>query len=165
VITGRLRYPGKRKQNTIFALVERDGKVKSTHITGKNFFNIKKAFKNHLDTNANLTTDEHKKFCKIGQQYASHEAVNRGRKEYARGHVNANTIEGVFSIFKRGMTGIYQHCDSKHLHRYLLAKPKMIQGMHFCIPWGFNNRHRFIPYPLSNRRCGPPNGPNLFPLC
>ena len=42
------RYPGKRKQNTIFALVERDGKVKSTHLTGQNFFNIKKAFKKHL---------------------------------------------------------------------------------------------------------------------
>jgi ISXO2-like transposase domain len=113
------RYPGKRKQNTIFALVERDGKVKSTHITGKNFFNVKKAFKNHLDTSANLMTDAHKKFRKIGKQYAGHETVNHGRKEYARGTVNTNTIEGVFSIFKRGVTGIYQHCSSKHLHRYL----------------------------------------------
>ncbi len=52
-------------------------------------------------------TDEHKKFRKIGQKYANH-----GRKEYARGNVNTNTIEGVFSIFKRGMTGIYQHCPS-----------------------------------------------------
>jgi len=113
------RYPGKRKQNTIFALVERDGKVKSTHITGKNFFNIKKAFRTHLDDSANLMTDEHKKFRKIGQKYASHETVNHGAKEYARGNVNTNTIEGVFGIFKRGMTGIYQHCESKHLHRYL----------------------------------------------
>jgi transposase-like protein len=113
------RYPGKRKQNTIFALVERDGKVKSTHITGKNFFNIKKAFKKHLDTSANLMTDEHKKFRKIGKQYASHETINHGSKEYARGNVNTNTIEGVFSIFKRGMTGVYQHCNHKHLHRYL----------------------------------------------
>ena len=88
----------------------------STHITGKNhrqespariFSNIKKAFKNHLDASANLMTDEHKKFRKIGQKYANH-----GRKEYARGNVNTNTIEGVFSIFKRGMTGIYQHCPS-----------------------------------------------------
>ncbi len=112
------RYPGKRKQNTIFALVERDGSVKSTHVTGKNFAGIKRAFKNHLDTSANLMTDEHKKFRNIGKGYASHETVNHGRKEYARGNVNTNT-EGVFSIFKRGMTGIYQHCDAKHLHRYL----------------------------------------------
>ena len=76
------RYPGKRKQNTIFALVERDGKVKSTHITGKNFFNIKKTFRNYLDASANLMTDEHKKFRNIGKDYASHDTVNHGRKEY-----------------------------------------------------------------------------------
>src|SRR6266478_6593474 len=59
----------------------RDGKVKSTRITGKNFFNVKKAFKNHLDTSANLMTDEHKKFRKIGKKFASHQTVNHGRKE------------------------------------------------------------------------------------
>jgi hypothetical protein len=64
-------------------------------------------------------TDEHKKFRNIGKQFASHETVNHGRKEYARGIVNTNTIEGVFSIFKRAMTGIYQHCSSAHLHRCL----------------------------------------------
>lgn len=120
------KKPGARKvrggfaaKNTIFALVQRNGKVKSTHITGKNFHNVKKAFKQHLDSSANLMTDEHKKFRKIGQNYASHETVNHGAKEYARGNVNTNTIEGVFSIFKRGMIGTYQHCDSDHLHRYL----------------------------------------------
>jgi transposase-like protein len=120
------RKPGMKKgrggfghKNTVLALVERDGKVKSTHITGKSFFNVKKAFKKNMDKTANLMTDEHKKFRKIGQNYASHETVNHGAKEYARGNVNTNTIEGVFSIFKRGMIGTYQHCDAKHLHRYL----------------------------------------------
>ena len=113
------RYPGKRKQNTIFALVERGGQVRSTHITGKNFAGVKRAFKKHISPEANLMTDEHKKFLNIGKNYASHATVNHGRKEYARGNVNTNTIEGVFSIFKRGMIGTYQHCDAKHLHRYL----------------------------------------------
>jgi transposase-like protein len=116
------RFPGKRKQNTIFALVERDGRVKSTHVshlTSKSFGDIKRAFRNHLDADANLMTDEHKKFRKIGKSFASHETVNHGRKEYARGNVNTNTIEGVFSVFKRGMIGVYQHCDTSHLHRYL----------------------------------------------
>jgi hypothetical protein len=45
--------------------------------------------------------------------------VNHFEKEYARGDVTTNTVEGVFSIFKRGMEGIYQHCDASHLHRYL----------------------------------------------
>jgi transposase-like protein len=110
---------GFRHKNTVLALVERDGKVKSTHITGKNFAGVKRAFRKHMDKGANLMTDEHKKFRKIGQQYVSHETVNHGAKEYARGNVNTNTVEGVFSIFKRGMTGVYQHCDAKHLHRYL----------------------------------------------
>jgi len=93
--------------------------VKSTHITGKNFYNVKKALCTHMDTSANLMTDEHKKFCNIGKQFASHQTINHGAKEYARGDVCTNTVEGVFSIFKRGMTGVYQHCQSKHLHRYL----------------------------------------------
>jgi transposase-like protein len=111
------RYPGKRKQNTILALVERNGEVRSTVVT--NFTQIKRAFKKHVSPDANLMTDEHKKFRKIGKQFVSHETVNHGRKEYARGNVNTNTIEGVFSIFKRGMTGVYQHCGKQHLHRYL----------------------------------------------
>jgi transposase-like protein len=118
------RKPGMKKgrggfghKNTVLALVERDGKVKSVTVT--NFTQVKRTFRKHLDKSANLMTDEHKKFRKIGQNYASHETVNHGAKEYARGNVNTNTIEGVFSIFKRGMTGIYQHCNSKHLHRYL----------------------------------------------
>jgi transposase-like protein len=113
------RYPGKRKQNTILALVERDGKVKSTHITGKSFHNVKKAFRTHMDASANLMTDEHKMFRNIGKQFASHQTINHGNKEYARGDVSTNVVEGVFSNFKRGMTGVYQHCESKHLHRYL----------------------------------------------
>jgi ISXO2-like transposase domain len=72
----------------------------------QNFFNVKKTFKTHLDTSANLMTDEHKKFRKIGRSYASHETVHHGRNEYARGIVRANTIEGVFSISKRGMTDV-----------------------------------------------------------
>jgi hypothetical protein len=118
------RFPGKRKLNTIFALVQRDGAVKSVHITGKNFAGIKRAFRQHLDRSANLVTDEQKKFRNIGQQFESHQTVKHGQKEYSRplelmdGNVHINTIEGVFGIFKRGMTGVYQHCESKHMHRY-----------------------------------------------
>jgi hypothetical protein len=53
------------------------------------------------------------------ERFASHETVKHSAKEYARGDVHTNTIEGAFSIFKRGMRGIYQHCAEKHLHRYL----------------------------------------------
>jgi hypothetical protein len=51
--------------------------------------------------------------------FALHETVKHTAKEYVRGDVHINTAEGYFSIFKRGMRGVYQHCREKHLHRYL----------------------------------------------
>jgi transposase-like protein len=117
--SGWKRRGGFANKNTVFALVQRDGQMKSTHITCKNFAGVKRAFKNNLSPEANLMTDEHRKFRNIGKQYASHEVVNHSKYEYVRGDVSNNTIEGAFSIFKRGMIGIYQHFESKHLHRYL----------------------------------------------
>jgi hypothetical protein len=64
-------------------------------------------------------TDEHIMYRRIGREFAEHSAVHHYNKEYVRGDVTTNTIEGAFSIFKRGMRGVYQHCREKHLHRYL----------------------------------------------
>jgi len=50
---------------------------------------------------------------------AEHEMVNHFANEYVRGEAHTNTLEGYFSIFKRGMKGVYQHCSEKHLHRYV----------------------------------------------
>jgi hypothetical protein len=66
-----------------------------------------------------LMTDEARHYLKVGKMFASHESVMHSQEEYVRGNVHTNTIEGVFSLFKRGMRGIYQHCGEKHLHRYL----------------------------------------------
>jgi hypothetical protein len=66
-----------------------------------------------------LHTDESGLYRNIDGFVAKHEAVNHGDKEYARGDVHVNSVEGYFSIFKRGMRGVYQHCSEKHLHRYL----------------------------------------------
>ena len=54
-----------------------------------------------------------------GPESRSHETINHSAREYARGDVTTNSVEGFFSIFKRGMKGVYQHCQEKHLHRYL----------------------------------------------
>ncbi len=66
-----------------------------------------------------LMTDEHVTYPRVAATYAGHETVQHGKKEYVRGDVHTNTIEGFFSIFKRGMKGVYQHCAEHHLHRYL----------------------------------------------
>jgi transposase-like protein len=120
------RKPGKAKgragwghKNTVFALVERGGKVRSQHITGKTFDGVKAALKANVSPDANLMTDEASMYANVGQQFASHQTVNHSKKEYVRGNAHTNTVEGVFSVFKRGMVGTYQHCTADHLHRYL----------------------------------------------
>jgi hypothetical protein len=55
----------------------------------------------------------------IDKDFAAHETVNHGKKEYARGDVTTNFVEGYFSVVKRGMTGVYQHCSAQHFQRYL----------------------------------------------
>ncbi len=64
-------------------------------------------------------TDEASMYNNVGKLFASYGRVNHYYKEYVRGNVHTNTIEGFFSVFKRGMKGIYQHCRENHLHRYL----------------------------------------------
>ncbi len=73
----------------------------------------------NVDREARLATDEASLYRFAGQHLRAHCAVNHGAGEYVRGDVHTNTIEGYFSIFKRGMRGIYQHCGKQHLHRYL----------------------------------------------
>ena len=62
-------------------------------------------------------TDMH--YRNVGREFSRHWRINHGRKEYVRGPKHTNTVEGYFSIFKRGMKGVYQHCSEKHLDRYL----------------------------------------------
>lgn len=64
-------------------------------------------------------TDEAGVYRRVGQEFASHDFVTHSKDEYVRGTVHTNTVEGYYSIFKRGMKGVYQHCAEHHLHRYL----------------------------------------------
>lgn len=111
------RGPGHKEM--VFSLVERNGKARSFHITGKMFDGIKQALHENVSPNARLNTDDARLYRKIAKAYAEHMIVNHSAKEYVNGESYTNTIEGFFSVFKRGMNGIYQHCSSAHLHRYL----------------------------------------------
>ena len=66
-----------------------------------------------------LHTDEARHNRIPGKKFSKHERVTHSSGEYARGDVTTNTVEGYFSIFKRGMKGVYQHCGEQHLQRYL----------------------------------------------
>ena len=58
-------------------------------------------------------------YWKVGEEFASHQTVIHSIGEYVRGDAHTNTIEGYFSIFKRGIYGVYHHVSQQHLKRYL----------------------------------------------
>jgi transposase-like protein len=104
---------------TVLGLIDRNtGRSRFFHVD-KGGAQIQSIVMENLSREARLMTDEHTMYKKIGREFAEHSAVHHYNKEYVRGDVTTNTIEGAFSIFKRGMRGIYQHCREKHLHRYL----------------------------------------------
>jgi transposase-like protein len=119
------RKPGRKKARgvghkmAVMSLVERDGKVRSFHITDFDGKTLSDILDKNVSRNAHLRTDEYPTYKQYGHAFASHETVNHGKEEYVRGDAYTNTIEGYFSIFKRGMKGIYQHCGEQHLQRYL----------------------------------------------
>ena len=113
-----VQYGGDHKEKVV-AVVERNGQVRSFHVKNIDGKTLKKVLVNNVAKEAKLMTDELRMYHSIGKNFASHEAVKHSAKEYVRGNAHTNTIEGVFSIFKRGMKGIYQHCEYQHLQRYL----------------------------------------------
>lgn len=109
------KRPGGRKANVkVLSLVERGGKIRSVVIDHRG---IGPLFYEHFDRQSRLVTDSAPVFKFTGA--AKHEAVDHSKYEWARGDVHTNTLEGFFSIFKRGMIGIYQHVSTKHFDRYL----------------------------------------------
>lgn len=103
----------------VFTLVERDGKARSFHVPAVNAKTLKPILMANLAKDANLMTDEASAYTLVGREFASHEVVKHGAGEYSRGAVHTNTIEGFFSILKRGLVGTFHHVGEQHLHRYV----------------------------------------------
>ena len=110
---------GPSNKRAVVTLVERGGKVRSFHVPRADKATVAKIVMDNIHHESRLHTDESRLYLGADAYFSSHETVNHSRKEYARGDVTTNSAEGYFSIFKRGMRGVYQHCSEKHLHRYL----------------------------------------------
>jgi transposase-like protein len=121
----RKGQPYKRKgrgpagKRAVIALVERGGQVRSFHPAIADGMTVNAIVRKNIARETRLLTDESKYYTNVGKEFSAHETVKHSAGEYVRGDVHTNTIEGFFSIFKRGMRGVYQHCAEKHLHRYL----------------------------------------------
>lgn len=103
----------------VLALVERGGRVRSFHMKRVTGENLREVLTDNIEASAILMTDEYSAYRTVGKEFAKHETVNHSQKEYARGNVSTNTIEGFFGLLKRGINGIYHHVGPNHLHRYL----------------------------------------------
>lgn len=126
-VGGKPRYKGQSKtgrgtrKTQVVAMVERQGRVKTT-VNAKNLTKqtLGEIVLNNVDRSSKLITDDYNPYKGLGKHFAGgHHTVNHSRKEYVRGDIHSNTIEGFFSIVKRGLNGIYHNVSKEHLHRYM----------------------------------------------
>jgi hypothetical protein len=106
-------------KRAVVSLVERGGETRTFHIENATAKNVREVIVRNVSRKSQLHTDESKLYVEVGKEFAAHETVKHSAKEYVRGVVHTNTVENVFSVFKRGMKGVYQHCGEAHLHRYI----------------------------------------------
>src|SRR6202158_3557214 len=109
------RPPGRKRPHAIvLSLVERGGNIRSVTLDHRG---VARHLRKMVHKESRLVTDKAQYY--IHPPVASHESVDHSRFEWARGDVHVNTLEGFFSVVKRGLVGVYQHVDKKHLDRYL----------------------------------------------
>ena len=129
VIGGKERNKHKSKRNPknigavgkeiTFSLVERGGRVRSHHVPAVNAKTLRPIMRAHIDRKSFLMTDDAGQYRVIGPGFASYQTVNHSIEEYVRGDAHTNTVEGYFSLLKRGINGSYHHVSQQHLRRYL----------------------------------------------
>lgn len=106
-------------KEAVVSLVERSGRVHSTHVPNVKAATLRPVLESQTAADSFLMTDEALQYRPLGKRYRFHFAVEHSIGEYVRGDIHTNTIEGYFSILKRGLVGVYQHVSARHLKRYL----------------------------------------------
>ena len=121
-VGGKVKGKGrayKGNKTAVVSLVERGGRVRSQSMKRVTGDTLRDALDAHLDTSANLMTDKLAAYRRPGKQFASHRTVNHSAGEYVRGDVHTNTVEGYFSLFKRGVHGTFHHIGHRYMDQYL----------------------------------------------
>jgi len=113
------RGRGAANKVPVFALVQRNGDVRSFKVDRVTAKNLKSSIREHVDKNATIMTDEFPVYKGLNKEFAGHRTVNHGTGEYVNGDVHTNCAEGYFSLLKRGIFGTYHHVSKQHLDRYL----------------------------------------------
>jgi transposase-like protein len=116
---GVRRRRGPAHKMAVLTLVERGGAARSFHVADTSFSTVMPILAENIEREAQVVTDEAGQYVGLRHEFPQHQSVNHKADEWVRGSAHTNTAENYFSIFKRGMKGVYQHCSEKHLHRYL----------------------------------------------
>jgi len=106
-------------RNAVVSLVS-EGKARTFHVDRADANTVRNILVTNVSRDTDLHTDESRLYTKVGTEFATHETVKHTAGEYVRNGITTNNVENYFSVFKRGMKGVYQHCSEKHLGRYLV---------------------------------------------
>jgi transposase-like protein len=116
---GWISQRGVSGKHIVVSLVERGGRARSLKVDRLTSGAVREFLVANASRDSVLMTDESKHYRGVGREFGGHMTVQHRKGQYAKGIASTNTVEGFFSIFKRGMRGIYQHCGEQHLQRYL----------------------------------------------
>jgi transposase-like protein len=117
---GAVKRRGYAHKVKVLALVDREtGQARSMVVEDLKAETLVPILQENIAKEASVMTDEAGQYVKLEDKFVEHQTVAHGQDEYVRGIVHMYTAEGYFSVFKRGMKGVYQHCGKQHLHRYL----------------------------------------------
>jgi len=125
-VGGKPRYKGHNKRGRgtkktpVVGLVERHGRVHTRVVADVTARTLKGAIREIVDEQSTIMTDENAAYTGIGSEFAGgHKVIRHASKQYVDGDVTTNTAEGMFSLIKRGIYGVYHNVSKQHLHRYL----------------------------------------------
>jgi transposase-like protein len=110
--------PKDKKLTPVVALVERKGRLALFPVERVNGKTLQDAIRRRVNLNAHMVTDDLNVYNGLEMGFASHRTINHSKKEYVKGDIHTNTVEGVFSLLKRGIIGTFHHVSKGHLHRY-----------------------------------------------
>jgi transposase-like protein len=119
------RYTGQNKRGRgtskqpVAAVLQRGGTVRTRVIPRVNGHNLRAMLMDNVATTARVMTDGEQGYRGADAVFASHEVVDHGRREYVRGDITTNGVEGFFARVKRGINGVYHNVSREHLHRYM----------------------------------------------
>jgi transposase-like protein len=105
-------------KTSVFGMVERQGEVKAMPVPRTNATYLFPIIQKHISPEAVIMSDDYSAYDSLNKTFKDHKVVKHSQQEYVRGEVHTNTIEGFWSMMKRGINGIYHHVSKEHLHRY-----------------------------------------------